>query len=87
MKIALPWKEINAEMTTTLSRDNVETIIKWYLEQLHGKTVKNITYKWGDSGQYQMTISMPEKIRPVAEVNDNKQADKPAQAAEIDINL
>ena len=34
-----------------------------------------------------MTISMPEKIRPVAEVNDNKQADKPAQAAEIDINL
>jgi DNA-binding protein Fis len=86
-KIALPFKELNAEMTMTFNRENIETILKWYLEQLHGKTVKDFKMRFNDATNYELTVRMTEKVKPIAEVVDNKQSEKATPASEVDLTI
>lgn len=87
-KIALPFKELNANMTMTFNRENIETIMKWYLESLHGKKVKDIKMRFNDVNNYEMTVNMTEVVKPIAEVVDNKKSEQSAKAsAEVDITL
>ena len=90
MKVQLPFKSIDATTNVVLTKEQVEAIIRWYFEQLHGTPIKAITYSHFANGIYDMKLTCLEKIIPISELNskDIPSNENPNKTVtEIDINI
>lgn len=86
-KITLPWKELNGNLSMTFQKKDIEALLKWYLEAIHGKSVKEIQVRYSDANNYSMTVTMQEVSKPIAEVVDNKPTQPAAPATEVDLTI